>query len=172
MYRGAVGIDALNERLQARLNPDGKKALSDRFRIGDRLIQTRNSHELGLMNGSIVFLREDDPEDETIVVDTDDGGSLVIPYGETGDPAARLRDLGPQGAGLRGAGRRRRLPPLPLADADPPAALHGDHPRPQQLRPGRRPGGAGDGGPPRRRRRPPLGLALACAEPACAAALD
>ena len=25
MYRGAVGIDALNERLQARLNPDGKR---------------------------------------------------------------------------------------------------------------------------------------------------
>jgi exodeoxyribonuclease V alpha subunit len=84
MYRGPVGIDALNERLQAELNPDGKRALSDRFRIGDRLIQTRNSHELGLMNGSIVFLRTDDPEEETIVVDTDDGGSLVIPYGETG----------------------------------------------------------------------------------------
>lgn len=84
MYRGPVGIDALNERLQAELNPDGKRALNDRFRIGDRLIQTRNSHELGLMNGSIVFLRADDPEEETIVVDTDDGGSLVIPYGETG----------------------------------------------------------------------------------------
>ncbi|HEX3042905.1 MAG TPA: ATP-dependent RecD-like DNA helicase [Solirubrobacterales bacterium] len=84
MYRGPVGIDALNERLQAELNPDGKRALSDRFRIGDRLIQTRNSHELGLMNGSIVFLRRDDPDEETIVVDTDDGGSLVIPYGETG----------------------------------------------------------------------------------------
>ena len=83
MYRGPVGIDALNARLQARLNPDGKKALSERFRIGDRLIQTRNSHELGLMNGSIVFLRADDPNEETIVVDTDDGGSLVIPYGET-----------------------------------------------------------------------------------------
>jgi exodeoxyribonuclease V alpha subunit len=83
MYRGAVGIDALNERLQAELNPDGKPALNERFRIGDRLIQTRNSHELGLMNGSIVFLREDDPDEETIVVDTDDGGSLVIPYGET-----------------------------------------------------------------------------------------
>jgi exodeoxyribonuclease V alpha subunit len=83
MYRGAVGIDALNERLQARLNPDGKRALGDRFRIGDRLIQTRNSHELGLMNGSIVFLRRDDPDEEAIVVDTDDGGSLVIPYGET-----------------------------------------------------------------------------------------
>ncbi len=84
MYKGAVGIDALNERLQAELNGDGKRALGDRFRIGDRLIQTRNSHELGLMNGSIVFLRRDDPEEESIVVDTDEGGSLVIPYGETG----------------------------------------------------------------------------------------
>jgi len=83
MYRGPVGIDALNERLQARLNPEGKRALSDRFRIGDRLIQTRNSHELGLMNGSIVFLREDNPDEETIRVDTDEGGSLLIPYGET-----------------------------------------------------------------------------------------
>jgi exodeoxyribonuclease V alpha subunit len=83
MYRGAVGIDALNERLRAQLNPDGKPALNDRFRIGDRLIQTRNSHELGLMNGSIVFLRSDDPEEEAIVVDTDDGGRLTIPYEET-----------------------------------------------------------------------------------------
>ena len=83
MYRGAVGIDALNERLEARLNPDGSPALDDRFRIGDRLIQTRNSHELGLMNGSIVFLRADDPDEEAILVDTDDGGSLAIPYGET-----------------------------------------------------------------------------------------
>jgi exodeoxyribonuclease V alpha subunit len=83
MYKGAVGIDALNERLQARLNPDGRPAVSERFRIGDRLIQTRNSHELGLMNGSIVFLHADDPEEESIVVDTDEGGSLVIPYAET-----------------------------------------------------------------------------------------
>jgi exodeoxyribonuclease V alpha subunit len=83
MYRGAVGIDALNERLQERLNPSGKRALNGRFRLGDRLIQTRNAHELGLMNGSIVFLRADDPEEETIAVDTDDGGSLVIPYDET-----------------------------------------------------------------------------------------
>ncbi len=83
MYRGAVGIDALNERLQGQLNPNGKPALNDRFRIGDRLIQTRNSHELGLMNGSIVFLRSDDPEEEAIAADTDDGGRLTIPYGET-----------------------------------------------------------------------------------------
>jgi exodeoxyribonuclease V alpha subunit len=83
MYRGAIGIDALNERLQARLNPRGKKVLGERFRIGDRLIQTRNSHELGLMNGSIIFLRGDDPDEEEIVVETDERGTLTIPYGET-----------------------------------------------------------------------------------------
>lgn len=84
MYRTAVGIDALNERLQARLNPGGRRALNDRFRIGDRLIQTRNSHELGLMNGSICFLVEDDPDEEAIAIETDDGGSLVVPYEEAG----------------------------------------------------------------------------------------
>jgi exodeoxyribonuclease V alpha subunit len=83
MYRGAIGIDALNERLQSALNPRGRRALRERFRLGDRLIQTRNSHELGLMNGSIVFLRDDDPDEEEILVDVDGGGSLTIPYGET-----------------------------------------------------------------------------------------
>jgi exodeoxyribonuclease V alpha subunit len=87
MYRGAVGIDALNERLQERLNPDGEPALGERFRIGDRLIQTRNAHDLGLMNGSIVFLRDDDPDREVLAVDVDEGGALDIPY----DDAADLR---------------------------------------------------------------------------------
>ncbi len=83
MYKGPVGIDALNERLQGRLNPDGRPAVGGRFRLGDRLIQTRNSHELGLMNGSIVFLRSDDRDEEKIVVDTDEGSTLTMPYSET-----------------------------------------------------------------------------------------
>ena len=98
MYRGAIGIDALNEQLQERLNENGKPAFRKRFRIGDRLIQTRNSTELGLMNGSIVFLRSDNPDEEEIVVDTDDGGSLVIPYAKptrfrspTRSPSTRRR---------------------------------------------------------------------------------
>jgi exodeoxyribonuclease V alpha subunit len=37
------------------------------------------------MNGSIVFLRSDDPREEAVVVDTDEGGSLLIPYNEAGD---------------------------------------------------------------------------------------
>jgi exodeoxyribonuclease V alpha subunit len=84
MYRTAVGIDALNAGLQERLNPRGRPALKDRFRVGDRLIQTRNSHELGLMNGSICFLVDDDPDGEAIVLETDEGGSLIVPYDQAG----------------------------------------------------------------------------------------
>ena len=156
MYRGAVGIDALNERLQERLNPDGARALGDRFRVGDRLIQTRNSHELGLMNGSIVFLRADDPDEEEIVVDTDDGGSLTIPYGETA--TLRLayaisvhKAQGCEVPVVVGVCHRSHSRMLTR-----PAPLHGDHPRPQHLRAGRRPRRPGRRGAPRRRRRPPL----------------
>ncbi|MBK8295600.1 MAG: AAA family ATPase [Solirubrobacterales bacterium] len=85
IYRGEVGIDALNRQLQKRLNPDGKKALTDRFRIGDRLIQTRNAYELGLMNGTICFLVEDDPDEEMAVVQTDVGQEVVVPYSESSD---------------------------------------------------------------------------------------
>jgi exodeoxyribonuclease V alpha subunit len=83
MYKTAVGIDSLNEALQQRLNPSGRPALNERFRVGDRLIQTRNAHELGLMNGSICFLVDDDPDEEAIVLETDDGTSIVVPYDET-----------------------------------------------------------------------------------------
>jgi exodeoxyribonuclease V alpha subunit len=85
IYRGEAGIDALNELLQDRLNPDGAPALDDRFRLGDRLIQTRNSHELGLMNGTICFLVEDDPEESTAILETDDGETVVMPYEEADD---------------------------------------------------------------------------------------
>ena len=85
MYKGPIGINELNKRLQEELNPEGDPALHGRFRVGDRLIQTRNSHELELMNGSIVFLKADNREKKTITVETDDGGSRVIPYREADD---------------------------------------------------------------------------------------
>jgi len=83
VYKGPVGINALNEQLRARLNPDGEK-VDERFRLGDRLIQTRNSHELGLMNGSIVFLEGVDRERETVILLTDDDRRLTVSYQETG----------------------------------------------------------------------------------------
>ncbi|MFN2612779.1 MAG: AAA family ATPase, partial [Solirubrobacterales bacterium] len=87
MYKTAVGIDAINVALQRRLNPEGHPALNERFRIGDRLIQTRNAHELGLMNGSICFLVDDDPDEETAVLETDGGETVIVPY----DQATALR---------------------------------------------------------------------------------
>jgi len=85
VYRGEAGIDALNERLQERLNPTGRPAFEGRFRLGDRLIQTRNAHEIGLMNGTICFLVEDDPEDGSLVLETDGGETVVLPYEEARD---------------------------------------------------------------------------------------
>ena len=62
VYRGELGIDALNAALRARLNPDGAPVLGGRLRIGDKLIMTgRNLHELGLMNGTVLRLLDEQP---------------------------------------------------------------------------------------------------------------
>ncbi len=69
VYRGELGIDALNEALRDALNPDGRPVRGGRLRIGDKVMMTgRNLHELGLMNGTLLALldevsgeRDDDP---------------------------------------------------------------------------------------------------------------
>ncbi|MBI5959499.1 MAG: ATP-dependent RecD-like DNA helicase, partial [Chloroflexi bacterium] len=59
MYRGAVGVVTLNQVLQEQLNPNqsGRKAerrLAGRlFRVGDKVIQTRNNYEKEVFNGDI-----------------------------------------------------------------------------------------------------------------------
>jgi exodeoxyribonuclease V alpha subunit len=81
VYRGPLGIDALNERLRAALNPGGAELLDGDFRAGDKLIQTRNDYETGLMNGQIAIAVESDEDDERLVVDADDGRRVEIPPG-------------------------------------------------------------------------------------------
>jgi exodeoxyribonuclease V alpha subunit len=75
VYRGEVGIDALNRELREVLNPGGTPVGGGRLRIGDKLMLTgRNLHELGLMNGTLLRLegvREGSDEDE-------DDGALVV----------------------------------------------------------------------------------------------
>ena len=57
VYRGPLGIDALNARLRDALNPEGAPVLGGRLRIGDKLMLSgRNLHDLGLMNGTILRL--------------------------------------------------------------------------------------------------------------------
>ncbi|MDE3133734.1 MAG: AAA family ATPase, partial [Acidobacteriota bacterium] len=57
VYRGDLGIDALNRALREALNPAGRPVGGGRLRIGDKLMMTgRNLHELGLMNGTLLRL--------------------------------------------------------------------------------------------------------------------
>ncbi|HEX2071541.1 MAG TPA: AAA family ATPase [Thermoleophilaceae bacterium] len=79
VYRGALGIDALNTRLRAALNPGGAELLDGDFRAGDKLIQTRNDYETGLMNGQIAIALDSDEEDERLIVEADDGRQVEVP---------------------------------------------------------------------------------------------
>ncbi len=60
VYRGELGIDALNLALREALNPEGRPVRGGRLRIGDKLMMTgRNLHELGLMNGTVLTLLDE-----------------------------------------------------------------------------------------------------------------
>jgi exodeoxyribonuclease V alpha subunit len=73
VYKGDLGIDALNTALRERLNPAGQAVRGGRLRLGDKLMMTgRNLHDLGLMNGTVIRL-----------VDEDDEGALLLAAEET-----------------------------------------------------------------------------------------
>ena len=88
VYRGDLGIDALNAALRDRLNPDGQPVRGGRLRIGDKLMMTgRNLHDLGLMNGTLLRLL-----DETGGGDRDNSGGSHRRRDESADgPATRPR---------------------------------------------------------------------------------
>ncbi len=82
VYRGALGIDAINARLREALNPRGKPVLGGRLRVGDKLMLSgRNLHELGLMNGSILRLLEHREDAEALLVEAD-GITIALPEDE------------------------------------------------------------------------------------------
>jgi exodeoxyribonuclease V alpha subunit len=88
VYRGALGIDALNARLREALNPSGRPVLGGRLRLGDKLMLSgRNLHQLGLMNGTILRLLEHDEDAEVLTVAAD-GAVLHLPEEEA--PGLRL----------------------------------------------------------------------------------
>lgn len=77
MYRGAVGVGNLNQRLQAALNPPGPKKSERRlggraFREGDRVIQLRNNYDLNVFNGDVGHIAAIDPVSQTLTVDMGD----------------------------------------------------------------------------------------------------
>jgi exodeoxyribonuclease V alpha subunit len=79
MRRGRAGIEVTNAELRARVNPDGAPVPGTTLRLGDRVIQTRNDHEHGLMNGEVALLEHWDGERERVVLRGDDGRVLTLP---------------------------------------------------------------------------------------------
>ncbi len=77
MYRGAVGVGNLNQRLQEALNPAApnkpERHLGGRaFRQGDRVIQLRNNYDLNVFNGDVGRITAIDPLNQTLTVDMGD----------------------------------------------------------------------------------------------------
>jgi len=95
VYRGELGIDALNDALRAALNPHGTPIGNGRLRIGDKLMLVgRNLHELGIMNGTLLRLLEaleaddasaDEGTGSGVLVATDAGAVIEIPPAEVGN---------------------------------------------------------------------------------------
>jgi exodeoxyribonuclease V alpha subunit len=83
MHKGPLGIDAFNDALRARLNPDGEKVPGTPFRLGDRVLQTKNNHEEELMNGELGVLVSHDAERATVIFAADDGRRLRLPVRAT-----------------------------------------------------------------------------------------
>jgi exodeoxyribonuclease V alpha subunit len=76
MYRGAAGVMRLNERLQQALNPPGRPAeryLGGRlYRVGDKVMQTRNNYDKEVFNGDIGRVHTIDLVNQVVTVIFDD----------------------------------------------------------------------------------------------------
>ena len=103
--KGECGVENLNRLLQEALNPPGRAPLQITwgetvFRLGDKVIQTRNNYDLvwhretaggwedgtGIFNGDIGFVLQVDPGEHTLTVRFDDDRDVT--YG-----GADLEDL-------------------------------------------------------------------------------
>ncbi len=68
MHAGAVGTTALNRRLGEALNPEGEAITrgNKQFRVGDRVIQTKNDYDADVFNGDVGTVRAVSPAGMTV----------------------------------------------------------------------------------------------------------
>lgn len=74
MYAGQAGIDATNEFIQKKYNPNQAEKLiygNRMFLVGDKVLQLQNDPEKGIMNGDTGFIVEikNENKQETVLVD-------------------------------------------------------------------------------------------------------
>ncbi len=70
MHKGELGASVLNRKLQAQLNPDGASVTRGEtvFRVGDKVMQTRNDYGINVFNGDVGRLVHVDPDRRTFKV--------------------------------------------------------------------------------------------------------
>jgi exodeoxyribonuclease V alpha subunit len=74
MNRGPAGSIALNEALQAALNPRGEALVrgTRTYRVGDKVMQLRNDYDKNVFNGDVGLVSSIDPEENALVARFDD----------------------------------------------------------------------------------------------------
>lgn len=88
MYRGAAGVDALNNLLQSKLNPPGSKKIESQLfgrtlRVGDKVMQIRNNYDKDVFNGDIGWITNIDRINQTVKVRVDDRREVIYDFSET-----------------------------------------------------------------------------------------
>lgn len=92
MHRGAAGVSALNEALQAALNPGGAPLPRKGLRAGDKVMQLRNNYDLDVYNGDVGVIVKIDLEmeeayirfdDRTVLYHFDDLDDVSLAYAAT-----------------------------------------------------------------------------------------
>jgi len=88
MNQGPLGTAALNQALQARLNPfsEGVEHRDRVLRVRDKVMQLRNNYDKGVFNGDVGYVRSASPARRAVTVDFD--GEEVEYEGEELDQLA------------------------------------------------------------------------------------
>lgn len=87
MYRGPAGVNVLNERLRERLNPNPNERKAERrlsgtlFRVGDKVMQTKNNYEREVFNGDIGFIKSFNFEESSLLIEMD-GRDIVYDFAD------------------------------------------------------------------------------------------
>jgi exodeoxyribonuclease V alpha subunit len=79
-----IGVDKFNEELRELVNPENYnkpfvRSMGDEFRVGDKVMQTKNNKELGINNGDVGFIKGIDYGRKTVNIDFD-GKDADIPF--------------------------------------------------------------------------------------------
>ena len=143
--RGRSGTQALNELLQAHLNPDPPLALTrghGRLALGDKVMQLENDYDREVYNGDVGRITAHRPA-RADARGHHGRAPAELCRRRAGPPRRRLRGHRPQGARLGIPGGRAAAPAPARSHAAPQPALYRHHPRAAAGRPAHRARGPG-----------------------------